>query len=204
MINQGAHTFKIFVYPSMEKLICILKKSLFNSKIDFLIYYFKILLILFLGACGYIIEGSNPILPNDAKTIAILPIQNKTFLPGLETDLAEQISRLLRSNSSLKIAPANIADLQISITLLNIKTNTYGLSEEQISSGIRATLLGETILTDRRIKKNIWKNSIIEARLTESLENEMENTSGISISGRTRQVIKLFASKIYDRLFNTF
>tara|TARA_B100001250_G_C19691652_1_gene740586 strand:- start:386 stop:952 length:567 start_codon:yes stop_codon:yes gene_type:complete len=188
----------------MTKSILVSKKSLFKLRLYFLFFHFIIIFFLLIGGCGYTIEGSNPILPNEAKTISILPIQNQTFIAGLETDLSEQLNGLLRSNSSLKISPANIADLQISITLLNIKTNTYGLSKEQISSGVKATITGKTSLIDRRINKNIWNNSIIKVNLTESLENEMENTSGISISGKTRQVIKLFAAKIYDRLFNNF
>ena len=179
----------------MEKLIIVSKKKNFYLKLY--------LLILLFGGCGYLIEGSNPLLPNEAKTIGILPIQNQTFIAGLETDLSLQLNRLLRSNRSLKIAPAIISDLQINITLLNIKTNTNGLSKEQISSGVTATIIGEVNLIDRRIKKNIWKKSI-KVNLTESLENEMENTSGISISGRTGQVIKLFAEEIYNRLFISF
>ena len=88
--------------------------------------------------------------------------------------------------------------------ILNIETNTSGLSKEQISSGIKATITGKINLTDMRINNNIWKNSTIKVNLTESLENEMEATSGISISARTSQLIKLFSSKIYDRLFYTF
>ena len=187
----------------MEISIFFTKKSLFKSR-QYFLYYINILFLMVVSGCGYVIEGSNPLLPNDAKTIAILPIQNQTFIAGLETDLSEQLNRLLRSNSSLKISPAHIADLHISITLLKINTNTYGLSKEQITSGIKATIQCETNLLDRRINKNIWDSSIITVNLTESLENEMENTSGISISGKTRQVIKLLATKIYARLFNTF
>ena len=184
------------------KLFLCYKK--FNLKINILIYYQKFLIFLIIGGCGYILEGSNPLLPDEANTIAILPIQNQTFIAGLETDLSEQINRLLRSNNSVKIVPYGIADLQLSITLKNIQTNVSELSEEQISSGIKATIKGKLILIDRRINKNVWDNSIISANLTESIENEMETSSGISISRRTRRVIKLLATKIYDRLFKTF
>ena len=186
----------------MEKSIVVSIK-LFKLRLNFLIFFLKIIIFLFISGCGYVIEGSNPLLPNEAKTIGILPIQNQTFLAGLETDLSEQLNNLLRSNSSLQIAHAKIADLQLNITLLKIETNSYGLSKDQISSGVTATILGDTILVDRRIEKNIWEKSI-KVNLTKSLENEMENTSGISISGRTRQVIKLLAEEIYNRLFISF
>ena len=104
----------------------------------------------------------------------------------------------------MKISSAKIADLQLSITLFDHKTKPSELSKEQISKGIKATITGEAILYDSRINNKIWKDSLLEVNLSESLENEMETNSGISLSGRTRQVIILFAEKIYSRLFNTF
>jgi len=160
--------------------------------------------MLFLTGCNYVIEGSNPVPPNEAKTMAILPIQNQTFIAGLETDLSEQLHLLLSSNSSLKIVPAGIADLHLSIYLLKYETNSSGLTKEQISTGVKATVEGKVILLDRRINKKIWVDSKLEVKLTESLENEMENVSSISLSGSTREIIKLFAKKIYDRIFTTF
>ena len=110
----------------------------------------------------------------------------------------------MRSNSSLRFVQPEFADLNLNITLLKIKTNISELNKEQISSGIKATITGKINLIDMRINKNIWENSPITVNLTESLKNEMESTSGISISGKTRQLIKLFSSKIYDKLFYTF
>ena len=94
----------------MKKLIILVKKYLYKHCIYFLINSLKVIFFLFIGSCGYVIEGSNPLLPNEAKTIGILPVQNQTFIAGLETDLSEQLTLLLRSNNSLKIVPANIAD----------------------------------------------------------------------------------------------
>ena len=143
-------------------------------------------------------------MPNNAKTIAILPIQNQTFLAGIETNLSAQLNQELRANSSLRISPAKFADLQLYITLLEIKTNKSELSTEQISSGVKATMAGKIILIDKRINKNIWEDSTITVILSESLENEMETNSGISVSKKTSQLIKLFTSKIYEGLFYTF
>ncbi len=186
----------------MKRTINFSKKSLNRYK---LFVYISILTCsLKLSSCGYKLEGSNPLLPNNAKTIAILPIQNQTFLAGIETDLSAQLNQKLRANSSLRISPAKFADLQLYITLLEIKTNKSEFSKEQISSGVKATMTGKIILIDKRINKNIWKDSTITVILRESLENEMENNSGISVSKKTSQLIKLFSSKIYEGLFYTF
>lgn len=191
--------------------MCILKKpsilsAIFYSEkaVIFLRYFLGITLWLFLAGCGYVIEGSNPVLPNEARTIALLPIQNQTFNAGLETDLSEQLNLLLRANSSVKIAPSGIADLQLNITLLNLKTSSSGLSNEQISSGVKAIIQGKAILDDRRTGRKVWEELTLEVKLTESVENETNSVSSFSLSGSIRELIKLFALKIYERLFTTF
>ena len=183
----------------------ILAAEFYSKKgVIFLSYFLEITLLIFSSGCGYVIEGSNPVLPNEAKTIAMLPIQNQTFKAGLETDLSEQFNLLLRSNSSVRISPAGIADLQLNITLLNLKTNSSGLSKEQISAGVKGIIQGQVILEDRRTGRKVWEESTFEVKLTESGENETNSVSSFSLSGSIRELIKLFASKIYERLFTTF
>ena len=184
--------------------------NIFSKKYftKFTLYYFIYILIFScifnIASCGYKIEGSNPLLPNNAKTIAILPIQNQTFYAGIETDLSAKLNQELRSNSSLRISPSKFADLQLYITLLEIKTTNSELSKEQISSGVSGTMMGTITIIDKRINKNIWEDSTITVILNESLENEMETNSGIAISRKTSLLIKLFSSKIYEGLFYTF
>jgi hypothetical protein len=175
-----------------------------KKSVIFLCYFLGIKLCIFLSGCSYVIEGSNPVLPNEAKTIAMLPIQNQTFKAGLETDLSEQLNLLLRSNSSVKITPAGIADLRLNITLLSLKTNSSGLSKEQISSGVKGVIQGQVILEDRRTGRKVWEESALKVKLSESAENETNSISSFSLSGSIRELIKLFASKIYERLFTTF
>ena len=170
----------------------------------FLSFFLGITLWIFLSGCGYVIEGSNPVLPNEAQTIGLLPIQNQTFKAGLETDLSEQFNLLLRSNSSVRITPAGIADLQLNITLLNLKTSSSGLSKTQISSGVKGIIKGRFFLEDRRTGRKVWEESELEVKLTESDENETNSVSSFSLSGSIRELIKLFAAKIYERLFTTF
>tara|TARA_Y100001970_G_scaffold237425_1_gene297913 strand:+ start:1148 stop:1717 length:570 start_codon:yes stop_codon:yes gene_type:complete len=188
----------------IKKTITFYIRFITKKKLYFLIFLHLITCSFSVSSCGYKIEGSNPNLPNEAQTIAILPIQNQTFIAGLETDLSEQLNKNLRSNSALRVVPSEVADLKLNITLLSIKSNTSQLTKEEISSGVRGTIKGKIILIDNRIRKNLWENLILMVNLSESQENEMESTSGVSISRRTRQLIKLFSTKIYDELFYNF
>ena len=167
----------------------------------------KILAVTFcilISSCGYVIEGSNPVLPNDASSLSVLPIQNRTFKAGLETDLAEQLKGLLQSNSSVKLLPSGQADLKLSVTLLNLELPSSGLSKNQISTGTKAVLKGKAILEDRQTGNSVWEEIIIQVKIAESEGNQIENASSLTLSGNIRELINRFAQKLYDRIFTNF
>jgi hypothetical protein len=177
----------------------------YKGKITAPFYFFAVIsLLLLTSSCGYVIEGSNPMLPNNAKTLAVPPIQNQTFQAGLETDLAEQFKSLLHSNSSVKILPTGQADLKLSITLTKLQTASSGLSKDQISTGLKASLKGQAILEDRRTGNKVWEEKSIEVKLTESGENQIINVSSLTLPGNLRELIERFAKKLYDRIFTNF
>ena len=157
-----------------------------------------------ISSCSYVIEGSNPVLPNEAKSLSVLPIQNMTFKAGLETDLAEQLKDLLQSNSSVKLLPSGQADLKLSVTLLNLELTSSGLSKDHISTGTKAVLKGKAILEDRRTGDTVWKEKMIQVKIAESEGNQIENTSSLTLSGNIRELINRFAQNLYERVFNNF
>ena len=157
-----------------------------------------------ISSCGYVIEGSNPVLPNDAKSLSVLPIQNRTFKAGLETDLAEQLKGLLQSNSSVKLLSSGQADLRLSVTLFNLELPSSGLSKDQIATGTKAILKGNAILEDSRTGNSVWEEKIIQVKLAESEGNQIENASSLKLSANIRELINRFAQKLYDRIFTNF
>ncbi len=157
-----------------------------------------------ISSCGYVIEGSNPVLPNDAKSLSVLPIQNRTFKAGLETDLAEQLKGLLQSNSSVKLLPSGQADLKLSVTLLNLELTSSGLSKDHISTGTKAVLKGKAILEDRRTGNSVWEEKMIQVKIAESEGNQIENASSLTLSGNIRELINRFTQKLYDHIFTNF
>ena len=168
------------------------------------IYILKVTIFILISSCGYVIEGSNPVLPNEAKSLSVLPIQNRTFKSGLETDLSEQLKGLLQNNSSVKLLPAGQADLKLSVTLLNLELPSSGLSKDQISKGTQAVLKGEAFLEDRITGSTIWGEKMIEVKIAESEGNQIENASSLMLSGNIRELINRFAQNLYDRIFTNF
>ena len=167
-------------------------------------YILVVAFCILFSSCGYVIEGSNPVLPNDAKSLSVLPIQNRTFKAGVETDLSEQLKGLLQSNSSVKLLPAGQADLKLSVTLINLELPSSGLSKNQISTGTQAVLKGKAFLEDRRTGNTVWEEKMIQVKIAESEGNQIENTSSLSLSGNIRELINRFAQNLYDRIFTNF
>ena len=177
------------------------KKNKIVLKIN---YILAIAFCILFSSCGYVIEGSNPVLPNEAKSLSVLPIQNRTFKAGLETDLSEQLKGLLQSNSSVKLLPAGQADLKLSVTLLNLELPSSGLSKDQISTGTQAVLKGNAFLEDRRKGNTVWEEKMIHVKISESEGIQIENTSSLTLSGNIRELINRFAQNLYDRIFTNF
>jgi len=167
-------------------------------------YILAVAFCILFSSCGYVIEGNNPVLPNDAKSLSVIPIQNRTFKAGLETDLSEQLKGLLQSNSSVKLLPAGQADLKLSVTLLNLELPSSGLSKDQISTGTQAILIGKASLEDRRSGNTVWEENMIQVKIAESEGNQIENTSSLTLSGNIRELINRFAQNLYDRIFTIF
>ena len=175
-----------------------------NKTILIFNYILAVAFCILFSSCGYVIEGSNPVLPNDAKSFSVLPIQNRTFKAGLETDLSEQLKGLLQSNSSVKLLPAGQADLKLRVTLLNLELPASGLSKGQISTGTQAVLKGKAFLEDGRTGDTVWEENMIQVKIAESEGNQIENTSSLTLSGNIRELINRFAQNLYDRIFTNF
>ncbi len=167
-------------------------------------YILAIAFCILVSSCGYVIEGSNPVLPNDAESISVLPIQNSTFKAGLETDLSEQLKGLLQTNSSVKLLPAGQADLKLSVILLYLELPSSGLSKYQISTGTQAVLKGEAFLEDSRTGNTVWEENMIQVKIAEFEGNQVENASSLMLSGNIRELINRFAQILYDRIFTNF
>ena len=175
-----------------------------NKIVLILNYLVTVTIFILISSCGYVIEGSNPVLPNDAKSLSVLPIQNRTFKSGLETDLSEQLKGLLQNNSSVKLLPVGQADLKLSVTLLNLELPSSGLSKDQISKGTQAVLKGEAFLEDRITGSTVWREKMIQVKIAESEGNQIENASSLMLSGNIRELINRFAQNIYERIFTNF
>ena len=202
--KKCSYKAKLFKVGNLQIFLNLCSELRKNKIILIFNYISAVGICIVISSCGYVIEGSNPVLPNDSKSLSVLPIQNKTFIAGLETDLSEQLKSLLQTNSSVKLLPAGQADLKLSVTLLSLDLPSSGLSKEQISTGTLALLKGDAVLEDRLKGITVWKEKTIQVKIAESEGNQVENSSSLMLSQNIRELINRFAQNLYDHIFTNF
>lgn len=156
------------------------------------------------AGCGYSIIEGNPPLPNRARSLGIVPVQNQTYVADLETKLSAQLKDLLRANASLKLLPPGQADLLLSITLLELKTRTSGLGSLEDAGGVTYALRGLVELEERESAEMIWVEKELSVELTEIGGDSLISLNNEVTSSNLNELTALFAHRIYDRLFLEF
>ena len=172
----------------------------FSRQIDFLF----LVLILFVAGCGYSIMGGNPPLPMEAKSIGIQPVENHTFVAGLDSKTNAAIKNLLETNASVQIVPSAKADMQLSISLNEIRSKTSGLDSIQSAGGVVFYLSGSVELNQRVEGEMIWRENNLSVEIAEGNSNGLAANSFELSQEHLNELSQLFAEKIYHRLFLEF
>ena len=160
--------------------------------------------ILCMNGCGYSIIGGNPPLPRQAQSIGIYPVENHTFVAGLDTKTNAEIKKLLEANTSVEILPANLADLQLTISMNEIKSKSSGLDSLQNAGGVIFYLSGSAEIKERGNGAMIWKEQNLSVEMIESSSNNLVSNSLELSQENLDELSRLFAEKIYHRLFLDF
>ncbi len=184
----------------MNKSKILFAWGIFSKQIDI---FFPVL-ILFVAGCGYSIIGGNPPLPTEAKSIGIQPVENHTFVAGLDTKTNTAIKNLLETNASVEIVPATKADLQLSISLNEIRSKTSGLDSLQNAGGVVFYLSGSVELNQRVEGEMIWREKNLSVEVAEGNSKGLATHSPELSQEHLDELSQLFAEKIYHRLFLKF
>ncbi len=161
-------------------------------------------LSLLLSGCGYTLERGNPPLPGEARTLALLPVRNETYEPGLETEAAAQMQELLRSNTSVILTVPEQADQVLEFTLTRVvESKTEATTDAP--AGVTVSLSGQASLQDRRSGEYLWQEVGVQASVSESAVNDsLELVSGIQTTRIRQDLLLDLCRKVYDRIFLDF
>jgi outer membrane lipopolysaccharide assembly protein LptE/RlpB len=157
-----------------------------------------------LAGCGYTLERGNPPLPQQARTLALLPVRNETYEPILETETATVMQETLRSNTSVILLPEGQADLELLLSLVRlVETRTAATTDAP--AGITVSLSAQASLKDFRKDRYLWKEVALQASLSESAVNDsLELVSGIKTTRIRQELLEQLCRKVYDRIFLDF
>ena len=156
--------------------------------------------------CNYQLEGTNPRLPSGAATLAIIPIQNRTFQSGLETRLMRHLRQLLRNNSSVHLSSLQEADLILDIKLKSLNTKQTSVSADGATVALQLALEGTVTLNNRKDSNLLWREKELNARgvlLYEKGETS-KGLTGSTIGRGLDEVTSDFAKRVYERIFFSF
>ena len=106
----------------------------------------------------------------EAKSIGIQPVENHTFVAGMDTKTNAAIKNLLETNASVEIVPAAKADLQLSISLNEIRSKTSGLDSLQSAGGVVFYFSGSVELNQRVDGEMIWREKTCQSRLQNGIQ----------------------------------
>lgn len=155
-------------------------------------------LFLTFNACGYKLQGSGSVLPNDIKTISIKPVENATTLTGLGPKMTEKLRSRFERYGVVKIVdsdePADADLVSRIVSLSTTNRDVQGQSNVQVEQNLMITVSVELRKKNGQI---LYKNNSITAN--ESFGTVSSNVVTSSSSFATGNVGAAALSRLTDR-----
>lgn len=111
------------------------------------------------AGCGYALAGRGSFLPADVKVVAILPFVNQTPYNGIDQVITRKVREEFIGRGKFKIlneAPG--ADALLNGTILAISTVPAGVTDQQLASRYRVTMVLKVTFTKALTNEVIWAN----------------------------------------------
>lgn len=163
---------------------------------------FTALFALSLTGCGYHVAGKGDLLPEDIRTIAILPFSNVSMQYKLSDFLAESISRELITRTRYKVVadPAK-ADAVLSGAVANLFSSAIVSDPTTArSTGVQMTVMIQAKLVDNKGKVLFERPNIqFNERYEISVDpKQYFDESGAALQRLSRDVAKTIVSAVLE------
>ena len=167
-------------------------------------FFIALATLVFMSGCGYHLKGMGSSLPEEYKTIAILPVVNKSFQadlgPLLDSAIAEEFSRTQR----LEVVSESEADLVLKTSILKYSDTPSSFSATDQARDYRVQVIIDSVLTDREGSSTVWKGKGLKEMSDYSVVPG--EISGAESSRRTakEELVAELAELIHDSIFEGF
>jgi outer membrane lipopolysaccharide assembly protein LptE/RlpB len=169
-------------------------------------FFIALAALIFISGCGYHLKGMGSSLAEEYKTIAILPVVNKSFQadlgPLLDSAIAEEFSRSQR----LQVVSESEADLVLKTSILKYTDTPASFSATDQARDYRVQVIIDSVLTatDREESSTVWKGKGLKEMSDYSVVPG--DISGAESSRRTakEELVAELAELIHDSIFEGF
>jgi hypothetical protein len=126
-----------------------------------------VVLLILLSACGYRFTPVGGILPEDAKTIAILTFVNGTMEPYVDVEMTKAVVDEFLSDGRLKVVGSEAADLVLrgTVTKFEITPSAYSTDDYvqsyTVSIGVNVSV--EDVKTNKLILRETGVGSVFNS-----------------------------------------
>ncbi len=158
--------------------------------------------LLWLGGCGFQLNRNQFSLPEGAKSLSLISVNNQTFVSGLDLDLKAELSGLF-NRAGVTLSEGRGSDLEMELVLTQSSNNREDLSIYN-NLTYRYVFLhqGQITLVDWRNNRPLFEKTPVEGRF--ELETGATQLSAEELrEGRRKAMVKL-AQQIADKLTQNF
>ncbi len=111
------------------------------------------------GSCGYALSGRGSFLPSYIKILGIPMFTNATPYQAVEQLFTQQVRVHFQSSGRYTIVPTDVgADGIVRGEILSIQATPAGLSDAQLASRYRFTVIVKVKFEDVKQGKTLWEN----------------------------------------------
>lgn len=161
------------------------------------------LLTIWLTACGFQLNRNQPKLLNNAGSLSLESIENRSFEPRLDFELRAFLEDTLAEHSIRQVT-SSAADLLVSveITSYSVTKSDYALDDTQRIYEFRFTLRGYLTAYTQRDRKYLLQNATVTA--SSSIKSQLPDlTSALREEGKP-EVLEAFSNAIFTKLTQAF
>ncbi len=153
------------------------------------------------GGCSYRLES--PHLPNEAGTLGLAAVRNRTFTGELDVRLQHRLRSLLLRHPGFQIGQPEHADLVLDVELSDLNViRARDLASTNLTS-VSYRLVGFISLYDRRSSQYYFNRQPVVSTSHQDFDTPVTETPAIRDEGLD-DAVEGFARQVEGMLFYTF
>ncbi|MCK5915026.1 MAG: LptE family protein [Deltaproteobacteria bacterium] len=161
-----------------------------------------LLISLLFSSCGYRLRGTRE-LGENLRTVAILPLENRTFESRIENDLFNALVDEFAQSKNLKIVAVKDADLLVSGVIVAVDNYSISYSSDDKTYEYRVVMTINVEVMESASKNILWRRSALR-----QVEEYKTTGEPLTIDRRKqaalRRICKVLAEDVHDGLFTGF